>query len=246
MIGMLLGYFVAVLVTITTSILNLQVFYNQQISLLQTISVLQWVLLIVSIVNLVCVLASQFINNKNISSGVCDNGSGSAILLNLAGYFHEHPLHNTQLKFIWCTAEEWGLYGSKEYVRTHQKEIADHYERSCIINVDMVGSELAYVAKSGFLKKKPFNEKMNTLIAEVAEENHIEARAYNTMLANNSDHAAFMKQKIEAAFFLSNKDTKFIHSPKDTLDKVKPEKLEDAAALLIKVIQKIDEENKGT
>jgi hypothetical protein len=55
-----------------------------------------------------------------------------------------------------------------------------------------------------------------------------------------------MKQKIEAAFFLSNKDTKFIHSPKDTLDKVKPEKLEDAAALLIKVIQKIDEENKGT
>lgn len=243
MIGMLLGYFIAVLVTITTSILNLLSFYNEQISLSPIISILHWVLFIVSIVIVVCVLVSQFIINENSSSGACDNGSGCAILLSLARYFHEHPLQNTRLKFIWCTAEEWGLYGSKEYVKSHQKEIADHRERSCIINVDMVGSELAYVAKSGFLKKKPFNEKLNTLIAETADENHIEARAYDTMLASNSDHAAFKKQKIEAAFFLSNKDTKFIHSPQDTLDKVKPEKLDDAVALLIKVIQKLDKDN---
>lgn len=243
MIGMLLGYFIAVLVTITTSILNLLSFYNEQISLSPIISILHWVLFIVSIVIVVCVLVSQFIINENSSSGACDNGSGCAILLNLARYFHDHPLQNTRLKFIWCTAEEWGLYGSKEYVKSHQKEIADHRERSCIINVDMVGSELAYVAKSGFLKKKPFNEKLNTLIAETADENHIEARSYDTMLASNSDHAAFKKQKIEAAFFLSNKDTKFIHSPQDTLDKVKPEKLDDAVALLIKVIQKLDKDN---
>ena len=246
MIGMLLGYFIAVLVTIATSILNLLSSYNEQMSLFQAISVLQWVLIIVSVIILVSVLVSQFIHDKNSSMGACDNGSGCVILLNLARYFHDHPLQNTQLKFIWCTAEEWGMYGSKEYVKAHQKEIADHYEQSCIINVDMVGSELAYVAKSGFLKKKPFNENLNTLIAETADENHIEARAYNTMLASNSDHAAFKKQKIEAAFFLSNKDTKFIHSPQDTLDKVKPEKLDDAVALLIKVIQKVDEGNKST
>lgn len=240
LMGMLLGFVLVVLLTLTTSILNLISHYTSQNSVYQTISLLDWIVLILSVIVLVCITATRFTRNVNTSPGACDNGSGSAILLSLAAYFKEHPLRNTQLKFIWCAAEEWGLYGSKGYVKAHKEEIAAHRERSCVINVDMVGSELAYLNKYGFPFKKPLNKDLNTLVAQTAKEAGIEARAFNSAIGGNSDHAAFQKEKMEVCFFLANKDTKIIHSPQDSIEKVKPEKLTDAVVLIKRLVEKLD------
>ena len=45
----------------------------------------------------------------------------------------------------------------------------------------MVGSELAYVGKAGFIRKKELNSKLNDLIEETALENEIEARRFKTL-----------------------------------------------------------------
>ncbi len=240
MIAMVILFLLILLLTLADATLNLVSYFNPGVSVIGAIATLNLLVLVLTLIDIMLISISLFVQRVNNSPGACDNGSGSAILLSLAAYFQRNPTNNIHLKYIWFTAEEWGLYGSREYITMHKEDIVTNKDRSYIINVDMVGSELAYVEKAGFIKKKTFNEKLNTVIAKTAEENHIEARSYNTMLGNNSDHAPFKKQKVEAAFFLSNKDTKFIHSPQDTLDKVKPEKLDDAVALIIKVIQKLD------
>jgi Zn-dependent M28 family amino/carboxypeptidase len=144
------------------------------------------------------------------------------------------------MKFIWCTAEEWGLYGSKGYVKAHKEELVANRNKSYVINVDMVGSELAYLDKAGLIFKKPFNIKLNTMIAQAADETGIEVRKFNSVISGNSDHAPFKKEKVEVCFFLAKKDTKLIHGPEDTLENVKPEKLEDGVELIKKVVEKID------
>jgi len=176
----------------------------------------------------------------NNSPGACDNGSGAAILLSLAVFFKKNSLNNTQLKFIWCAAEEWGIYGSKGYVKAHKEEIVAKKDTSYVINIDMVGSELAYLVKTGLIRKKDLNKKLNDLIEETAKENEIEARRFNSWLASNTDMAPFKKEKLEACSFTAMKDFKIVHSPEDTIDKVKPEKLDDAVQLLSKVIEKLD------
>jgi len=113
-------------------------------------------------------------------------------------------------------------------------------DQDLLINVDMVGSELAYVNKAGLLFRKPLNKHLNRQISEIAEREGIEARAFSSPLASNSDHAPFRKLKMETAFFLSQKDTKKIHKPLDTIEKVNPQKMKDAVKLLSAVVMELD------
>ena len=199
------------------------------------------ILLIVSIINGLMIILNTFARRVDTSPGAIDNGSGSAILLSLAEYFQGNSLDQSTLRFIFCAAEEWGLYGSKGYVKAHRDELEEKINRDVLINVDMVGSELAYVNKGGLIFRKALNKKLNPLIKEVAGKTGIEARAFSTPLVNNSDHAPFLKLKMETAFFLSKKDTKLIHKPLDTIEKVDPQKMEDAVSLLKAVVLELDQ-----
>lgn len=204
-------------------------------------AIFRMILLVASSLSSLMIMISLFAKRVNTSPGAIDNGSGSAILLSLAEHYHKNPLQNSTLRLIFCTAEEWGLYGSKGYVRSHREELLERADQDLLINVDMVGSELSYVDKAGLMIKKPLNKDLNGLIRETAEEMGIKARAFNTPLGNNSDHAPFRKLKMETAFFLSKKDTRKIHKPVDTIEKVDPEKLEDAVSLLMTVVHKLDQ-----
>ena len=239
-IGMFFGFLFILLLTLISSIISLVFFFRDEISTNLAIRILNFVILVCTILVILIIIFNMFAKRINTSPGACDNGSGSAILLSLVKYYKENPCKNTNLKFIWCTAEEWGLFGSKGYVKAHKQEIVENKDRSFVINVDMVGSELAYLEKAGLLKKKPLNSRLNSLIEKTAEELKIEARKFNSLIGGNSDHASFKKEKVEVCCFLAKKDTKIIHSKKDTINLVKPEKLEDAIELIKKVIQKIN------
>ena len=188
----------------------------------------------------ILLIISLFRKRTNGSDGICDNGSGSSVLLELASYFQKNTLENINLTIMWCAAEEWGIYGSRQYVKAHKEELKSMKDRFYLINVDMVGQEIAYVEKKGILRKTPLNQTLNKLIKESAEEKEIKARGYNSMFAMSSDHAPFKKQKLEVAAFNSKKDFRNIHSKKDTIDVVKPEKLSGAVELIKTVVQKLD------
>lgn len=230
------GLLLSAWLTFTAGSLGQQAYSGTRDAIIATLNTLN---LWVGALTVVCSGVALFAKRVNTSPGACDNGSGSAILLSLAQHYGEHPPQKARLKFIWCTAEEWGLYGSKGYVAAHKAELAAERERSCVINVDMVGSELAYLNKAGFLFKKPLNKKLNALIAAAAQEAGIAARAFNAPLGGNSDHAPFQKEKLEVCCFLAQKDIKIIHSEKDTLEKVDPKKLDDAVEVIKRVVEKI-------
>ncbi len=56
------------------------------------------------------------INGDSIYNGAMDNGSGSALLLDLARSFHKSPVPlKRSILLVWVTAEEKGLLGSKYF-----------------------------------------------------------------------------------------------------------------------------------
>ncbi len=238
--GMLIGYLVIFSLTIASSIHSLIEFSNDAASRTAVIGFLNTIIFYASAGVLVLIIANMFTRRVSTSPGACDNGSGSAILLNLAAHYQQHPPQNLHMKFCWFAAEEWGLYGSESYVENHRDEIIAQKDNSYLINVDMVGTELAYLDKAGMFIKKPLNKKLNKLIAATAEEAGIEAHSFKSPMGDNSDHAPFRKLKIEVCLFLAKKDTKRIHSPKDTLEFVQPEKLDDAVRLITGVVEKLD------
>ena len=73
------------------------------------------------------------------SKGAYDNATGVISLLHLYDYFIQNKPKRT-LKFIWCGAEEMGLLGSKNYVKTHEDEIKNNVVLN--INIDMVAATI--------------------------------------------------------------------------------------------------------
>jgi hypothetical protein len=240
LVGMGLSLLTILLLSITTGILNLITHYASTSELLKTSTIMSWIVLGASAFVTILTIIGFFSKRTNDSSGACDNGSGSAVLLELASFFGKNPLDNVNLTFIWCTAEEWGLYGSKAYVKAHKEELLNIKDRFFNINVDMVGEEIAYVEKKGIFRKNPINKTLNNLIKESAEEKEIEIRGFKAMIAGSSDHAPFAKIKLEVATFNSKKDVKRIHSKKDCIDIVKPENMTGAVEVIKSVIQKLN------
>ena len=75
------------------------------------------------------------INGDSIYNGAMDNGSGSALLLDLARSFHKSPvLLKRSILLVWVTAEEKGLLGSKYFAAHPTVEAAS---MAANINTDM-------------------------------------------------------------------------------------------------------------
>lgn len=79
-------------------------------------------------------------DSTEFSTGVYDNGAGSAILVELLKYFAKNPPRRT-LRFLWFGSEEIGLLGSHAYVKNHEEELPRHI---FMINVDVGGAVLGY------------------------------------------------------------------------------------------------------
>jgi Zn-dependent M28 family amino/carboxypeptidase len=84
------------------------------------------------------VMAGAHLDSVPEGPGINDNGSGSAVLLEVAQNLSNHKPENT-LRFAWWGAEEEGLIGSTAWVQ--QQEEADLLgEIALYMNFDMVGS----------------------------------------------------------------------------------------------------------
>jgi Zn-dependent M28 family amino/carboxypeptidase len=71
--------------------------------------------------------------------GINDNGSGSATILEIAEvYAAQARVPRNKLRFMWYSAEEFGLLGSQAYVDSLSQ--AEQDQIMAIVNFDMVGS----------------------------------------------------------------------------------------------------------
>ena len=168
-----------------------------------------------------------FIKKTNQSVGSIDNASGIAILIELAKLVKINPLEKTDVIFLWCGAEEMGLWGSKQYLSSHFEELDYDYDlnKSYNINIDMVGTYVGIVDETGLIKKKKLNKNLNDVLEASATHLNVPFKKASMAFGSGSDHLVFQsfakkaeKPDFQVSCFLSKDDSKYIHSKKD-LDK---------------------------
>ncbi len=185
----------------------------------------------------------------NESIGSVDNASGAAILLELAKLIKKNPLEKTDVIFLWCGAEEMGLWGSKQYVSKHFEEFDHDYDldKSYNINIDMVGTYIGLVDETGLFKKKKINETLNDVLKASDKHKIIPSEKSSLSFGTGSDHLVFRaftkkaeKKGFQVTCFLSKKDSKYIHSKKDIPDLCSAENLNGCIDICYNAIKALD------
>ncbi len=192
------------------------------------------------------------IYDTNDSSGSVDNASGVAILIELTKVFKRQPLENYDVIVLWSGGEEWGLKGSIAFCKKHRDYLKKTYDlnRSFNINVDMVGSYIGLETKRSLhlsRRKKVFD--LNKRLEETANDLDIPITVFNRILGSKADHKSFRsfakktRTSFQVAYFHSEKDSKFIHSSKDTPDKCETDNLNGCLEICYETIRSIDSMN---
>lgn len=84
------------------------------------------------------VMAGAHLDSVELGAGINDNGTGSAALLETALQLGSRPKVDNAVRFAWWGAEERGLIGSEEWVRSLTFE--QQLDIALYLNFDMVGS----------------------------------------------------------------------------------------------------------
>jgi len=186
--------------------------------------------------------------NEKPSACSIDNASGVSILIELAKIFNKNPLDNIDLIFLWTGAEEWGLRGSKKFCEDYYRKLNQIYDmnKSININIDMVGTYIGLLDKVGLFRRKKLNKGLNDIFTATAKQLNIPIKRYNKIIEPKSDHIIFRrcsrraKKKMQIVYFHSDKDSKYIHSLRDTPDKCSIENLNGCINICYQALRSID------
>jgi len=160
--------------------------------------------------------------------GANDNGSGIAVLLELARGLATRQTQNT-LRLIAFDAEELGLYGSRHYVENLPSDA--RAQIIAMFNFDMLGGGSGPLLAGG-------DGAVGKLARDVAQTLNIPAR--NFALGNNagSDHQPFQRVGIDTIFF--SRDYNLLHTPDDVFAQVRAEFLADAGRVALQTLLELD------
>ena len=87
------------------------------------------------------VMAGAHLDSVQDGHGINDNGSGSAVLLEVAEQLAHHEKPNNRVRLAWWGAEELGLLGSEHYVEKLSTNRENAFRKIALyLNFDMVGS----------------------------------------------------------------------------------------------------------
>ena len=171
----------------------------------------------------IIVIGGHF-DSWDLGQGAIDNGLGVAQLFDTARLLKIHQASNEHtVEIVWFNAEEWGLWGSKDYAERH-----DLAPVRCMLNLDMVGEPIAINAM-GFDQQVPFLE---DYVKNLGAWN-LKAKVDNKPWLG-SDHHPFILNGVPAITFnapVAPDDVRYYHDFADTFEKVDPEMLARATAL---------------
>jgi Zn-dependent M28 family amino/carboxypeptidase len=132
--------------------------------------------------------------------------------------------------FIAFNGEESGLHGSWNYCQGPVYPL----NKAVMINLDMIGST-AKIPLTIAVASKKSNTSLSDTLAEYADKLSIE---YIKMVENGSDHTPFDNHGVPSVC-LANLDLSHgYHSPKDTIETVDSDRLEEIVKLVHYYIEK--------
>ena len=145
-------------------------------------------------------------------AGASDNASGSAMLLDLADYYVEHPpKYNTV--FIWFAGEEAGLVGSKFFV---EHPLFPLNKIKFLLNLDlMADAKKGITVVNGSIFNDAF-DRLNAINERESLLNQVKARG----AAANSDHYPFYEKGVLSFFIYTEGDYKHYHDVNDVPENI--------------------------
>jgi len=173
----------------------------------------------------------------NVSPGATDNAGAMGVILELARIFKEHPLEKSRIWFVFTGAEELGLLGARAFLEKHQAELDPR--KTYVINFDPLGSgyKIGALSRLGFPGKKT-DRKLNQMVKAIAEKNALPFRMIRFSIGFATDAYPFLKkgyQTINLGTF-----NRWIHTPRDTVDKLNPSNLGDYVRVTYGLIKNLD------
>lgn len=163
-------------------------------------------------------------------NGALDNASGTAFMLELSKNLSSFIKPKRDIIFVGLTGEEFGLLGSKKFV----KEYIDTIKGGKVINLDMIGAPNTPIT---LMTGSSFKDKVDDSTSELLDsfKNICSNKMinYNVKFEDSSDHASFANQGIDSVT-LCHSDLSKIHTPQDTVEHI------DTAAIdmVYSVVQK--------
>lgn len=158
--------------------------------------------------------------------GANDNGSGVAMVLNLAKHYKKAKKqpHFTQV-FLLFSGEEAGLLGSKFYV---ENPIFPLEMTRMVMNFDMVGtgSKGVYI-----LNGKEVPDELS-LYEQINKDKAYVTNMKATLAEPSSDHASFYEKDVKAVFIYTHDDNSNYHETTDTFNSLKMKQYEGVFKLI--------------
>lgn len=166
--------------------------------------------------------------------GANDNGSGTAVLLELSRILSKHKPKRT-IELVSLGAEEvYGQLGSLNYCRSHKQELKDI---KALVNVDMVavGSKLKIITEGHWRDKSiKTTPSLNRLLFQTARKLGYKAE-YGTCILGTSDEGRFIDAGVPSAW-LWKPDDPYYHTMEDTADKVNANDLKAVADIVASTV----------
>ncbi len=175
------------------------------------------------------VVVGGHLDSWDLGTGTTDNGTGSCVVLEAARLLSKCGVKPKRtIRFVLFTGEEEGLWGSKEYVKAHAKEMA---KTSMALVHDTGTGQVTAIGTQGFTATQPVLEKELAGLKKLGVE-------INGRGVNGSDHQSFGRagrpgavpgfafQQEVAEYRLTH------HSQSDTFDKARPADLKQGAEVM--------------
>lgn len=162
----------------------------------------------------------------NYYGGALDNASGTSFMLELCKNISSLPQPKMDIIFVGFTGEEFGLLGSKDFVKNNINLI----KNSKVINLDMIGAKDApLILMCGEENNSDFyRSKLVYNFQSYCLKNNID---YQIKYQNSSDHASFSSKGIDA-LTLCHGDFSRIHTPNDTIEYIDTTSINDVYYLI--------------
>jgi len=179
-----------------------------------------------------------FNNTNNDSDGALDDASGIVCILELLNYYSncnlERSLKNIDLWFVLTGAEECGTQGIRNFYKIIKGNI--NKKQTIVLNFDSVGKNLDFVKFGVFMHKK----KILNIFKKQSEKYGLKTKTRRVLFGVHTDGYFLAKRGCQGIEFGDYDSYKYLHSSKDTTDKVDPLLLKKLCEIVIESISEID------
>jgi len=184
------------------------------------------------------ILVCGHYDGHDISQGAMDNGTGTAVVMELARVFGRYRgSFKRTIRFVAFPLEEMAIIGSTLYLKAHQE---DTKNIDLVINLDSpAGLGRKGVCVQGYPEMIPYFRKIGQEVGYNLE--------VSTRVSHASDHFPFVTRGIPSITLTTQRsgaeDRGWGHTSADTLDKVDPFGIKEAAMVTAQILVRVAKED---